>query len=95
MIIPVIDKYYPAEQFNLIINELCSVSADIYNSTNINKTVDKDELRIAISNAYNLIYSASKKEILSKSEQAGLYNNIRKQISEINITRKSASAVKI
>lgn len=95
MIIPVIDKYYTTEQFNLIINELCSVSADIYNSTNGYYTVNKDELRIAISNAYNQIYNASKKETLSKAEQEELYNNVRKQISEINLMRNTVSTVKV
>lgn len=94
MIIPVIDKYYTTEQFNLIINELCSVSADIYNSTNGYYTVDKDELRIAISNAYNQIYSTSKKETLSKAEQEELYNSVHKQISEITLTRNNVSTVK-
>lgn len=93
MIIPVIDIHYSSEQFNLIINELCNISADIYNTTNGHNTVDKDELRIAISNVYNQIYNVSKKKSLSKHEQEELYNSIRKQISEINLMQNPVCTV--
>lgn len=85
LIVPVIDKYYPSEQFNSQINEFCSIFADIFNSIEGYESADKNEISKAISGSYKLIYDASKKETLTKTEQAELYKGVIKFLSEINI----------
>lgn len=85
LIVPVIDKYYPSGQFNSQINEFCSIFADIFNSIEGYESADKNEISKAITGAYKLIYDASKKETLTKTEQAELYNGVLELLSEINI----------
>lgn len=85
LIVPVIDKYYPSEQFNSQINEFCSIFADIFNSIEGYESADKNEISKAITGSYKLIYDASKKETLTKTEQAELYKGVIEFLSEINI----------
>lgn len=85
LIVPVIEKYYPSEQFNSQINEFCSIFADIFNSIANYESADKNEISKAVTGAYKLIYDASKKESLTKTEQAELYNGVLELLSEISI----------
>lgn len=88
LIVPVIEKYYPSEQFSTHINEFCSIFADIFNSIEGYESVDKNEISKAITGAYKLIYDASKKETLTKVEKAELYNGVIELLSEISIESK-------
>lgn len=85
LIVPVIDKYYPSGQFSTQINEFCSIFADIFNSIEGYESADKNEISKAITGSYKLIYDASKKETLTKTEQAELYKGVIEFLSEINI----------
>lgn len=84
MITPVIDKYYSLDEFNSLINKSCDAFADITNTLQNYQAINKNELKKSITDAYKLIYDASKKEELTTTEKAELFNGISEIISEID-----------
>lgn len=85
MVTPVIDKHYSSSEYNSFLNNVCEVYTDIMNTTT-SSIINKDELKKAVTDAYKLIYNASKKETLTTTEKAGLYNGIMELLDGVNTT---------
>lgn len=87
MVTPVIDKHYSSSEFISFLNSICDFYADFMNAaSNVNITVNIDEMKKAVTDAYTLIYNASKKETLTTDEKAGLYNDIVELLGGVTTT---------